>query len=870
MVLALGGELSFAAGSKKEERAYAAAMGAFQDGLWNRAETELAQFVEKYPASSHVPEAVLLLAQAEFKQGKLADAIARLKAGQAVAGAQADEYAYWIGAAQLQGGDLATAAQTFISLTQDFLKSRLRLRAVVEAAAAFTELHQWPQVTGLLEETNGVFQQAVQLDAGNELVARGQLLFAQARFAQSDFNGAAAVLQSMNPQTLPPQLDWERVYLLCQARLAAGDLEGALAATTNLFQIGRLEKDDVMRAERVALRAEVLEKMGQPAAAQAAYRDNLVTNAPVSRQRQAVLKIAELAIGQKQYSNAIPVLETFLAQFPDSPAVDTVLLTLGELHLKEFVAQPAMTNQLAEAQQRFEQFIGTCTNSPLLGSAYLDRGWCFWLAAKLSESSADLKAAAQNYTASFEDFKTAAQKIAALQLPPSGELLVAWFKMGDGQFAQKDFAGALENYRAVLEGLKLSPDAGASLADPALYQILRTCVEMNDAAGASNAFAQIYQKHPVDGLMQSSSLLYGESMASPDEARALFEKLSAQLSGSPLQSQIALAVARTYEREQNWPAAVTNYAEWLKSFPTNGLQPQVVYALAQANFQAGHETNAFQTFTNFVALFPTNELAPLAQWWVADHFFRGGDFVNAERNYKSVFENWPASDLAYPSRMMAGRAAVARLDYYGAIRDYFTKLEADTNCPIDLRVQATFAHGDALMRWDSTVTNSPLANFQSATNVFDQVYQKYPTNEWGALALFYIGECSLQLGDFDAATNAFTQVMDSPAVDLAGRSQAQIGLGIALEKMAALVDGEDQRELLQQALDHYLTVFDSRFQTNSDPFWVRKAGLQALPLAGQIGAADDLNKFIDDLEKLFPQSKELLERKRLALLSEKK
>src|SRR5258706_14203870 len=146
-VLVLGGGPLLAAGSKKEDRAYAAAVGAFQDGLWSRAETELAQFVEKYPASTHVPEAVLLRAQAEFKQGKLAEAIARLKAGQATAGAQADEYAYWLGAAQLQGGDFATAAQTFISLTQVVLKSRVRLRAVVEAAACLAELCQGPPGT---------------------------------------------------------------------------------------------------------------------------------------------------------------------------------------------------------------------------------------------------------------------------------------------------------------------------------------------------------------------------------------------------------------------------------------------------------------------------------------------------------------------------------------------------------------------------------------------------------------------------------------------------------------------------------------------------------------------------------------------------
>jgi len=53
------------------------------------------------------------------------------------------------------------------------------------------------------------------------------------------------------------------------------------------------------------------------------------------------------------------------------------------------------------------------------------------------------------------------------------------------------------------------------------------------------------------------------------------------------------------------------------------------------------------------------------------------------------------------------------------------KLEQDTNCPIDLRVQATFAHGDALMRSDSTDTNNPLANFGLATNEFFQIVQLY-------------------------------------------------------------------------------------------------------------------------------------------------
>jgi tetratricopeptide (TPR) repeat protein len=346
---------------------------------------------------------------------------------------------------------------------------------------------------------------------------------------------------------------------------------------------------------------------------------------------------------------------------------------------------------------------------------------------------------------------------------------------------------------------------------------------------------------------------------------------------------VELAVARTYEREQNWRAAITNYANWLENFPANDLRPQSVYSLAWANYQAGNETNAFVQFTNFVAQFPTNTtLAPLAQWWVADHFFRAGDFVNAERNYKYIFQNadWqgtlPANrtNLFYPAQMMAGRAALARGGYPDAI-GYFTGLTDDTNCPAALALSASFAYSSTLMLMPPTGTNSPLANFQKAANVFGQIALANPTNESGALAWFYLGDCYLQLTNYDAATNAYAQVINSPSAGISARSRAQIALGGALEKMAALAAGEAQTVLRQLARDSYLDVFDtSNLQDGevADDFWVKKAGLQALSLVEQLGTSgpDGINGLIDHLERLFPQAKESLEKKRAALLAEKK
>ena len=126
-----------------------------------------------------------------------------------------------------------------------------------------------------------------------------------------------------------------------------------------------------------------------------------------------------------------------------------------------------------------------------------------------------------------------------------------------------------------------------------------------------------------------------------------------------------------------------------------------------------------------------------------------------------------------------------------------------------------------------------------------------------------------------AATNAYAQVFNSTApANISARSQAQIGFGIALEKKAALATGTNQTALLQLALDNYLDVFDTSLGKNlrdgevADPFWVKKAGLQALPLVEALGVADP-GKFFDHLERLFPQLKDSLEKKRAALLSAK-
>ena len=468
--LGLGGGQIMAAGGR-ENRAYAAAAAVFQDGMYGRAETAFAQFVEKYPKSERVGEAILLQAQAEIKLGDFTNAVARLANpdNQARAGSLADEYVYWTGEAQFQSADYSAAAETWIALAQKFPESRRRLEAMVDVASAYKELAEWQQTVALLGTTNGVFQRLAQADPDGELVAGGKLFLAQAKFALKDFSGAAAILEPLlDSPALKPELRRQCGLLLYQVKVTANELAAALAVTTNLLQIAQLETNADLARRKLGLARGALEKLGRTNDAIAAYQENAnVTNTPPDRQREAILKIARTGRRAKRLHRSPRTRwKDILAQFTRFAGAGRHAADAGRAALETLcTTQPAATNELAGALARFDQFIGTFTNSPLLGKAYLDRGWCGWLAAKSAEASGDVITAAQNYTNSFEDFKTAAQKIAALNQPPSEDLLVAWFKMGDVQFALGDFTNALENYRAVLDSLELFPEASATLGD---------------------------------------------------------------------------------------------------------------------------------------------------------------------------------------------------------------------------------------------------------------------------------------------------------------------------------------------------------------------------------------------------------------------
>ncbi len=828
LLLLAGGMTSAHAASPAEQRAFNVATTAFNLGLWAYAETNFASFLQKYPQSERAAEAVLLEAQARFQLRQYDGARVLLAANQNRAGGWADQFEFWTGEAQFAAGRLAGAAETLARLAEQFPGSTNLFRAVLREAEARARLQQWPQVIGLLQNEDGVFQRGIKAGADSKLAVTGYLILGEAQFTQADFGGAQKTLAWLAPLHLNATAAWRRSHLQCRVQQAAGDFPAAQTSAEASVKLARVVGDFSFLSESIALQGEILERAGKLEEAVVVLKNNLASEAPLERQRAAMLKIAALSLRQNKIAEAAEMLGDFLNQHTNSAAADAAWLTLGELRLKQFVADPAATNRLGEAEECFGKLLGQFPHSPLIGKAWLNQGWCRWLRGQFAEGR--------------EAFANAAG-----QLPVSADQAVARFKWADAQFELGDFSGALTNYLGLVDTYSNAADIKAELLEPALYQTVRAALAAPDMDAAMKAVEKILAWFPQGFAGDRSLLLTGQGFSrasDPERARALFARFEEMYPTNALAFEVRLAVARSFEREDNWDAAITNYDAWLGRFTNHPNQPVVEFNRAWDYFRAGRETNAFGLFTNFVAEFPTHPLALQAQWWIGDYFFRQSRFVDAEGNYRLVFlsTNWPPSELTYQAQMMAGRAALARYKYTDAT-NYFSTLAINTNCPRALQFEATFACGDALMsRTDTDATNRQ-ADLNEAIEWFSSIAQKYPTNVLAPAAWGRIGDCYKDMAAYatnhfyELAAKAYEQVLNLPQASVAARSQAKVGLGLLAEKQAQKAEAGDAKlALLNQALADYLDVMlgnDLVGEERRDLFWVREAGLKAFRVAAE-------------------------------------
>lgn len=780
----------------------------------------------------------------------------------------------------------AKASKLYEGLLTSFPKSPLRLEASYGQARAIAELKQLDRAIALLSETNGVFQVASKTSANETVIVEGHVLLAESLFEQKRFRDAEKVLEELAKRPLKPEHNWRQLYLFASCAFADLRSDEALTRVTTLVEYSKSPSGKpVMHANALMLKAEIV-KEKDPDAAIAVYKEiSSIPGLLAKQSRQAVFKMIQVILSQNQVTNAIGSLNEFLAassantNAPPFQAFDLVRLTLGELHLKRFREQagkisndspgapdPGMTNSLQNAKSQFDVIIGSLTNSPLLGKAYADRGWCFWEEGLMTGN-----------VAAFGESQASFQA-AVTKLEVSEEQAVARFKWADCQFRQEDFRGAVESYRFLIENYGHLPEVKSSLFDQALNHIVEASIRAEDLAGAKDAIEKSLAWFPDSPWTERSLLTYGQELLDHGEARDAREALLNFEQRFPKSESIPearLVRAETFAAERIWESAIGEYDRWVASFTNHALLPRAAFDRARIYDRAGKGAKALGLFTNYVAQFPVHRLAPLAQYWVASYYFNQRDYLNAEKHYQAL-RNTDAnpSELGYLAWLKAGESALLGKKPSDA-RSYLTNLVYDPRCSDAVKAEALFLWGEAeLLDASSSNPTNRMSRFRKAEIRFSQILTNFPSSRFAPLAQGKLGNCLFQEGEFERAKAVYQQVIESPLADVDSHCQAEVAIAKILEKQAEQKDAAQRAPLLTEALNRLLNVVFAKGLRSGElnPFWLKEAGMAAGQLAERLGKTPQAIKIYQLLQsELPPELLELqaaLERRLTALKAE--
>lgn len=851
--------------SEEEQRLFNAAAKAFNDGFYERAERELGEFIRLHPQSELSPEAVLYQAQARFKLNRLEGVLELLNSQWSQAGKWADAYRFWMAEAFYHRTNYASAAAMYAQLLKDYPSSPFRPQAAFGEALAWHKVGSLTNVVRLLQQPEGGFQQLARTQPTNDYVRRGLVLLGESLSQLKDLKGAEQVLSSMPAEGLASEVEWERQSLLLTLRLMQNQPEVALNHVTNLLRLAERPELQRLRPDAIFRHADILEKTGNLAGAIQVLKQNLADTVPSEHRRQALLKTVAMHLQAGQFEAAGNALTVLIRQFPADPDQDRWRLDYGSHLLQQSraikVSSGASTNWIAksnllqQALVQYEGVIAQYTNSPWLGQAHLGRGWCYWESERWRECQAAFQAAVR-------------------YLPAGEDRAQAWFKWADTQYRLGDLNGAATNYQQLVSEVVSAHPPNHSLAQQAMYQLIRVEVDRKDVTRTTAVMQDMLSRYPTNEYVDRVLLLVGQlhnREGQSVEARRYLEELTKRFPASALVPEARLALTSTLSQEQKWSDALAQIEQWIQTYTNHAALPVAEFRRGWICDQAGLSTNALSIFTNYVVRFASHPLlAPQAQNWIGDYYYNLGQYPRAEENYQLLFQKWPESDLAFQARLMAGRAAFLRQGFDNAI-GYLTNMINDVRCPAPLVAEAFFNMGEAYMNRPST---NLAARYESAIVAFARIPQNYATNRLAPLALGRIGDCYLQLAATDTnqyanASQSYSLVLKSPLADWATRCQAQVGLAIVCEKLAASRPDPEKSALMQAALDHYLSVLYEKTRRTNEPrsaFWLEKAGLEAARLVEKPEQPSDAVRIYTRLEEVLPALRTVWERRREAAL----
>lgn len=582
------------------------------------------------------------------------------------------------------------------------------LRGKVEAAVLV-------QNHALVDQTAGEFFQRCPQSPLAADVARWQ---AQSWIHRKQFQEAIRILEPWADKAPSAELAWHIKYLLACAYQAVGRRDQAQALLGPILQADSAD----------------WKSLGQ-------------------------LAQASIHIAQKEYAQAVPLLEAYLASGASEAhrATGQAQLAICYARLRQTDKAQAIYKTLAE-QQATAPWLGAWTEQ--LADAALEAGdfaWATTLFGRLANQTTDASLThrgllglgwTQYRAGQFPEASGTLARLLALN-PPAPVAAEAAFLRGTilAQIRQPDAALAL--FQMVAEKYPETKWAG-----PAMLAAARLHAQLQQHAQAVPLFQRYVQTFPKAD--QQDTILYDwawslKELGQQEEALKLFERLYQEFPQSPYWAEAGLRLAQHAYQTQQYERAGQLVSAVLAGHPKADLRPYALYLHMQVFAAQDQWEKVSQTAQQLLQEHPDSPLRVYGEFWQVEVAFRKKDFDGALKRLEEFVQKHPS-----PPAGLAPLAALRRAQLLAHQRRWEEVLQAAEQLrqqypDFDQLYEADYLLGRAL---------ASKARFDEARQAFQRVIRspQGAKTETAAMAQWYIGETYFHQQDYQTALRAYLLV----------------------------------------------------------------------------------------------------------------
>src|ERR1041384_929476 len=566
--------LLLAATPADESRLYRVAQAAFDDKLYDVAERQLVEFLQKYPLSERADNAQFLLAQAQLNQGKWQDAVKSLEEAMTRwPDKRPDAIRFWLAEALARGSKFADAQARYTEVADKFPHSPYHAQALYELAFVQTKVNQFGAAGATLDRLAKVAPKA-------ELALDAELLRGQLYLAAGNYEKADASFNSVSERAAGTRASYRAQMWLGESLARRKQYDEARQHFASVIDSFKTKPNKPVDAQ---LAAETWYAMGWAQwrtekfdAAAESFASALANAQTPQLKRDALLKLGEAYVRSGKLADGGAKMKEFLNSHPNDPLADEVQLAIANWLYTN--------NDFSSALPEYTQLIAQYPDSALLAKANFYAGWCAW---KLKQTGAAPELFRQAFNMAEAD-------------PVMGP--EALFKVADSQFALGQYAEAIASYQRLIGHY-----TNAKTLDRAMFQLGEAFRQIHDTEAATGTFDLLVKQYPTSELAPKAQFnvgLVAVGLGKEAEARAAFTAVMEKFPKSDWATRAALAIGESFYRENRYDEAQAYFQKLTATGLDSELAQQAFYSYGWARAMKGGGDKTLGGFKDFLQKFP--------------------------------------------------------------------------------------------------------------------------------------------------------------------------------------------------------------------------------------------------------------------------